>query len=144
MKIRRFCLFAIVLITLQGCNYAPSNYDEQNTNETVISSNEIQEAVNYLNSASPFMVNEEVRFDGIFAIDVKTIIIKETLINFEKEFLDLVGFEELMKPELITDIKSNSEFKVFIDNRTTIKYQYSDKNGVFIVQIIITPDDYAY
>jgi len=47
-----------------------------------------------------------------------------------------------MFPPILESVKSEPQSKVFRDNKVTINYHYSDKNGVFIINYLIKPEMY--
>lgn len=47
-----------------------------------------------------------------------------------------------MEPIVLNFVKTNPQMKMLRDNNLTLNYFYKDKNGVYLFQIPVTPDQY--
>lgn len=94
-----------------------------------------------LNKTCPMLVDEYTRLDNAVALPNKTFQYNYTLV---KNTIDEVNVEDIasMKGQFTNVIKTNPDMKHFRDNNVTINYNYTDKEGVFITKISITPEEY--
>ncbi len=50
--------------------------------------------------------------------------------------------KKYIEPGIINNVKTSNDLKVYRDNKTTMIYNYRDKNGVFVLKLSVTPDMY--
>ena len=48
-----------------------------------------------------------------------------------------------MEPHIINTLSTDPDIKYFREKKVTIKYNYKDINGNYLMSIIITPDKYT-
>ncbi len=100
------------------------------------------QASNELNKTVPTMVDPETRLDGTTAGPGKTFVYQYTLVNIVKDAtFDAKALETAMRPIILEQYKTNPGLKSFRDTGVSMRYRYSDKNGVFITEIVIGPED---
>ena len=102
----------------------------------------LMHAASEINKSCPMMVDRETRLDNTVAGSGKTLIYNYTLVNFTRAQIDTTVFESSLKPRMINAVKTNTGMKYFRDNNVTLDYRYSDKDGVFVMDIKITPEEY--
>ena len=100
------------------------------------------EAANQINQNLPIMVDSDTRWDSTMAFPGKVFSYYLTIINYTVDEIDAEAFEIEIRPNLINNIKTNSDMKDFRNNKVTLNYVYRDKNNIEIIQIKITYDDY--
>ena len=88
------------------------------------------------------MVDQETRLDNAVALPDNAFQYNYTLVNFNKDELDLEEFTASMEPQLTNNVKTNPDLKIFRDNHVTMKYYYKDKNGEFVAQFEVSYEDY--
>ena len=103
----------------------------------------MMQAASELNKSCPVMVDQETRLDNAVALPDNIFQYNYTLINLEKDSIDLQIFEGYMKPMILNNVKTNPDLQAYRDNKVTMAYNYKDKNGVFITKISITADQYS-
>ena len=95
-----------------------------------------------INKNCPFMIDSETRLDNTFGGAGKSIAYNYTLINLLKSDIDIDYFESLMKPQILNNIKTNPDLKLFRDNDVSFIYNYNDKSSARVTTIKFTPNDY--
>ena len=95
-----------------------------------------------MNKNCPIMIDSETRLDNAIAGDGKTIYYSYTLVNYDKNDIDVDRFESIMKPQILNVIKTNPEMKSLRNNDVTFVYNYKDKSSIHITSIKYSPKDY--
>ncbi|WP_187294261.1 hypothetical protein [Olleya sp. ITB9] len=47
-----------------------------------------------------------------------------------------------IRPNIIENVKNSPDLKTYRDNNISLDYRYYDKNGVFTMEISVTPELY--
>lgn len=97
------------------------------------------EYANKINKTCPLKVDEDIRLDNTMALPNNKFKYNYTLINLEKQNIDSNEIKDLLEPTLINNIKSSPDFKIFRDNKTTLTFNFKDKNGQYVLEINVTP-----
>jgi hypothetical protein len=100
------------------------------------------EYANKINKTCPSKVDEDIRLDNTMALPNNKFKYNYTLINLEKQNIDSNEIKDLLEPTLINNIKSSPDFKIFRDNKTTLTFNFKDKNGQYVLEINVTPKNY--
>lgn len=100
------------------------------------------EAMNMINKACPMMADAETRLDNTTVIPPKTFQYNYTLVNIESGSIDTLEVKKIMEPIVLNFVKTNPQMKMLRDNNLTLNYFYKDKNGVYLFQIPVTPNQY--
>jgi hypothetical protein len=95
-----------------------------------------------VNKTCPKMIDKETRLDNTIALSDRTIQYNYTMVNLEKESIDIDYFEENLKPIILNEVKTNPGLKNFRENKVTMSYYYKDKNGKFLIKLKFNPDSY--
>lgn len=88
------------------------------------------------------MVDQDTRLDNTVALPDNAFQYNYTLVNLTKQDIDIKDFENYMVPQITNNVKTNPDLQVFRDNKVTMKYSYKDKNGEYITQISVSPNEY--
>ncbi len=141
-------IIALVIITLGGTGYFTyKKLVENNVFETVESlisatKNPMQLIANELNKNCPMMVDEETRLDKV-SLPSKTVFqYNYTLINYDKSQIDTTKLKDALEQNIIQITKTNPQMQYQRDNNVTMNYFYNDKNGDYLMTIIISPEMY--
>lgn len=110
----------------------------------------LMECAKVINKDCPIMINQEMRLNNVMAEPGKEVLYNITLLNydkvlFEKDADKYITVEELRntnEPIIINMAKTSPIVKSFRDNKVTMVYHYSDKKGVFLFEIVVSPDQY--
>ena len=89
------------------------------------------------------MIDQETRLDNVIALPDNVLQYNYTMVNKEKEAIDINGLQKYIEPVVLNNMKTNPDMKAYRENRTTMTYSYKDKNGVFLFKISITPEMYS-
>jgi len=100
------------------------------------------EAANDVSKSCPMMLDDDTRLDSATVILPKTFQYNYTLINFEKEELDVLELKNMLEPDIVNFIRTSRDMKNFRDNKVVINYYYNDKNGDYLLNISVSPEQY--
>ena len=95
-----------------------------------------------INKTCPIMVDEYTRLDNALALPNNTFQYNYTLINISKTEVNIDTVKKYIEPGIINGIRTSPDLKFFRDNKTTMVYNYRDKNGEFVHKLSVTPDMY--
>ncbi len=88
------------------------------------------------------MVDKDTRLDNAIALPGNILQYNYTLVTLSKAELNLEYIKETFEPKIINSVKTNPDLKIFRANKTTMVYNYNDKEGTFVYRITVTPDLY--
>lgn len=123
-----FCLFTIL-----------TSYGQNSFNT------EIQDIANDTNRQLPTMVDNATRLENVSIHTGKVYQYNFTLVNVVKGNFDNYNFKKNQKPKLVSGVRQMSKktgFDFFANNNVTFSYSYKDKNGNFLLNILVKPSDY--
>jgi len=100
------------------------------------------ELANEMNKTLPRMGDSETRMDNTAAHPNNTFRYTYTLVNIDKESIDIIGFKKLLEPHIINELKANPQMQWQRDNKVTLDYYYKDKNGIHLFTITVKPEQY--
>jgi zinc-ribbon domain len=123
--------FALSYFAVQQIFFRPPSFDKA-----------MMTVASELNKTCPFMVDKETRLDNAVALPNNIFQYNYTLINIDKSQIDEATVKNAMTPGLINNVKTNPELRIYREHKTTLAYNYRDKNGSFILKISVTPDLY--
>jgi len=88
------------------------------------------------------MIDQYTRLDNAMALPNNSFQYNYTLINIDKSEVNLDTVKKYIEPNIINNVKTNPDLKIYRENKTTMIYNYRDKNGIFVVRIAVTPEMY--
>lgn len=94
------------------------------------------------NKSCPVMIDEITQLVNTEALEGNAFQYNYTLVNVDKMQVNSDTLRKYLEPGIIENIKTNPQLLYFRDHKTTMHYNYSDKNGALILKISITPDMY--
>lgn len=103
---------------------------------------ELTKVANEINKTCPITVDHDVVLNNTMALPNKTLQYNYTLVNFEKAEVNLDTVKKYVFPRILENVKTSPEMKELRDHKVTFNYNYTDKNGVFVVKKVISPDMY--
>ena len=95
-----------------------------------------------LNENCPMMVDHDTRLDNAMGGPGKYFTYNYTFINHDAAQLNIVDLKQTMIPVLTNYINTSEDMQIFRREKVTLKYNYRDKQGVFLFSITIRPEDY--
>ncbi|MFM2049204.1 MAG: hypothetical protein RI955_1752 [Bacteroidota bacterium] len=125
-------LIAIATISFSACNLLA---DKDAFQKVLVKTAED------MNKSCPQTIDAETRLDNLVALP-NELQYNYTLVNYAKADLNVKTFEDNMRPIILNTAKTNPDLKIFRDNKTTLTYNYKDKEGVFVTKISATEKDY--
>lgn len=102
----------------------------------------MMELASEINKQCPVMVDNATRFDNVMVMPDNILQYNYTLVKWVKDSIDINKLESYIAPTLINVIKTNPDMKTLRDNKTTFKYNYKDRDGVYLFQIVVEPKQY--
>jgi len=121
----------LVMILIQQFVFKAPSFDKQ-----------MMQAASEINKTCPIMVDQETRLDNSIALPDNVFQYNYTLVNMEKNSIDISELEEYLKPIILNTIKTNPDLKSFRDHETTMSYNYKDKNSEHLFKLSFTADQY--
>lgn len=97
---------------------------------------------NYLNKSCPIMTGNNLRLNNVTAIPGNVFQYNYSLLDVTRATFDYENAMNVIVPQMINGAKTNPDLKSFRDLKTTLIYNYTDKNGTFIIKVKITPEMY--
>ena len=95
-----------------------------------------------MNKTLPMMVDSETRLDNTTACPNNTFQYSYTLINYDKESIDVIELKRTLEPHIVNQLKSSPQMQWQRDNKVTLDYYYKDKNGIYLFTITVKPEQY--
>ena|SRR5688572_23902767 len=123
--------FLVVSVVVQQLFFKPATFDKA-----------MMEAASELNKSCPLMVDQDTRLDNAAAMPGNVFQYNYTLVNYDQSEIVPDTLKKYLEPGIINTIRTNPDMKIYRDNNVTIAYQYKDKNGVFLLKILVKPDQY--
>lgn len=123
--------FGLAYFLVQQVFFKPPSYDKV-----------MMKAASELNKTCPIMVDQSTRLDNAFASLENAFQYNYTLVDLTKAEVNPDTVRKYIEPGLINNVKTNPDLKIFRDNKTTVIYNYRDKNGEFVVKFSVTPEQY--
>jgi uncharacterized membrane protein YvbJ len=102
----------------------------------------LTEIASEINKTLPMMLDQDTRMDNTIAMPDKTLAYNYTLVNLEKKDININELREFIEPNVINNIKTHPDMKLYRENNATLVYNYKDKKGAFLLKIIVSPDKY--
>jgi hypothetical protein len=103
---------------------------------------QLQQAAGNLNKSCPMMIDPETRLDTVTIPAARTFQYNYTLVNLQKATIDMEDLKNFLTPTIVENVKTSPQLQLFREQNTTLSYRYNDRNGVFLFDIIVTPDLY--
>jgi hypothetical protein len=94
------------------------------------------------NKSCPMNIDEYTILKNVAALPNKTIQYNYTLVGIVKEEVEIDTVKKYVFPGILQNVKTNPGMKLFRDNRVTLNYYYSDKNGEYVTEYIVKPEMY--
>lgn len=103
---------------------------------------QLVEFANELNKNCPMTMDEYTTLKNVVALPDKTIQYNYILTGITKAEVKIDTIKKYVFPGILQNVKSNPEMKFFRDNKITLSYYYSDKNGVYVTRYVVKPEMY--
>jgi len=97
---------------------------------------------NEFNKTCPMNIDEYTTLKNVIALPNKTLQYNYVLVGITKAEVKLDTVKKYIFPQVLQNAKTNPGMKLFRENKVTLNYSYSDKNGKFVTNYIIKPEMY--
>ena len=88
------------------------------------------------------MGDRDTRWDSTGAEPGNKFIYIYTLVNHTKDEMDVPTLEKALRPKIIAGYKTSDQMKSFREHNVELHYQYKDKTGEFVFEIVVSPKDF--
>lgn len=102
----------------------------------------LMEVANELNKTCPVMVDGETRFDNAVTVPDNIFVYNYTLIHTDRAQVDTTKLKEYLETRITNYVKTEPKMKFMRDYKTTLNYNYHDKNGAYLFCISLPPEKY--
>ena len=123
--------FGISYFTVQKLFNNPQSFDKA-----------MMEAASEINENCPIMIDNDTRLDNTVAMPNNIFQYNYTLVNLEKNEINIEELRSFIEPNVVNNVKTNPEMKAYKDNKVTMSYFYKDKKGEYLLEINVTPEQY--
>ena len=103
---------------------------------------QLAEIASEMNKTCPMNIDEYTTLKNVVALPNKTVQYNYILNGITKAEVKLDTVKKYVFPGVLQNAKTNPGMKLFRDNKVTLNYYYSDKNGEFVTEYIIKPEMY--
>ena len=110
--------------------------------EAPVQKNQVEKLAASINFKCPFMLDEDTRMDSVNILPDSTFQYNYTLVNQDKDKLNIRGLTNYIGPRLQDDARNSSAMKVHRDHRLRLVFHYRDRNGEVVMHIVLEPEDY--
>ncbi len=110
-------------------------------NEPVIDTT-MSKIADEINKQCPMMVDADTRLDNALVLPGNVFQYNYTVVNAELENVDVEAFKTYLEPIITNAVSTDPQMQFQRDYKTTMNYNYKDKNGKHLFLISITPDKY--
>ena len=104
--------------------------------------NPVERLAAKINFKCPFMVDVDTRMDSVHILPDSTFQYNYTLVNQVRDKMDVMGLTAYIGSQLMETVRHSSTMKLQRDQQLRMIFYYRDRNGDFVTQIIIEPEDY--
>jgi len=94
------------------------------------------------NKRCPYMVDKDTRGDSVIGSPGRIVTYYYTFVNHSKIEFNAGELRKYIAPRLIEHVKTSSETRSMRNNKVTLVYRYADKNGVFLFEVKVGPEQY--
>jgi hypothetical protein len=102
----------------------------------------LMQTASTLNQSLPMMVDAETRLDNVAPGPGKNMVYRYTMINYSKDAnFSPTEFAAALRPVIRNQYLTSEGLKSFRDGGVTMHYHYSDKDGVYLAEITVGPQD---
>lgn len=102
----------------------------------------LEYSANQYDKTCPVMITPDVRLEGVEVLPEKVIHYRYTLINVLKEEVNVDTLAMKAAPEIVANVKSAPDLKLYRNLGATFSYTYNDRLGIFIWRLDVTPEMY--
>jgi hypothetical protein len=124
--------FILICLGVQQFFFQPPSFDEV-----------MRQGAAELNKNCPLLVSQQMKLDKVVASPDNVFSYNYTLLNFEKSEIHADTLKKYIEPCIINEVATNPDMKNLRESKASLTYSYTDKNGVFVLKLLVTPDKYS-
>jgi hypothetical protein len=94
------------------------------------------------NEKGPITLETGDRIDSVSILSDDKFVYHTTLVNVKKEKINIDSFINNTRERLIEGIRYDSSLQILRENKMTLGYLYRDQDGIFLYEIMVTPEMY--
>lgn len=102
--------------------------------------NTLVRMANEANKNCPFMVDRETRLDNTTTKPGKVFQYNYTLVHRDRSTVNTAELRNYLIPRIWNNLRTSPDMKIFRDHQVTLVYCYKDKNGNYLTEVKVTPD----
>lgn len=95
-----------------------------------------------INKNCPKIIDQFIRLDNTMSVSNNCFQYNYTLVTHTVSDINLDTIEMYIRPNIINNIKTSLGLNSFRNNNITLRYNYRDKDGAFIIKYIVAPNVY--
>jgi hypothetical protein len=107
-----------------------------------VQKNQVERLAASINFKCPFMVDVDTRMDSVNILPDSTFQYNYTLVNQDKDKIDIRGLVNYIGPLLEQTMRTSSSMAVHRAHKLRMVFHYRDRNGEVVMQIVLEPEDY--
>lgn len=131
-----------LFILLIGAMLSLAAFTSCKSKEAPEAQNQVERFVNSVNFKCPFMVDEDTRMDSVSIMPDSTFRYDYTLIKQTRDNIDIEGLTNYIGPRILREATNSSTMQLHRDYKLRLVFYYRDRNGDFVTQIVLNPEDY--
>lgn len=120
-----------VSLSLSRCSDGPAAMDK-----------ELVKVSSDMNKTLPMMLDKDTRLDTTVPGPGKRLTYVNTIVNYELAQIDTVAMRKILTPNILSNYKTQKDMESFRKQGVVLRYQYKDKNGVYLIEIEANPMDF--
>jgi len=134
-----FKLKSVALMGAMGCMVLLTSCKEK---EAPVTLTPVEQFAAKINFKCPFMVDSDTRMDSVHILPDSTFQYNYTLVNQVRDRIDIGGLTAFIGAQLQETVQHSSTMKFHRDHELRMIFYYRDRNGDFVTQIIMEPENY--
>lgn len=138
----KYMLMKPLFIFLIGAMLSLAAFTSCKSKEAPAAKNQVERFVNSVNFKCPFMVDEDTRMDSVSIMPDSTFRYDYTLIKQTRDDIDIEGLTNYIGPRIQREATNSSTMQLHRDYKLRLVFYYRDRNGDFVTQIVLNPEDY--
>ncbi|WP_156879205.1 hypothetical protein [Salinimicrobium xinjiangense] len=140
-KIKLIRTAVMVAVLVFAVNLVPRIFNSE-ANNLIGSKYSLKERAEIMNRDCPFVIDENTRLDSVTAPGEDILQNNYTLLLEHRDNIDVEAFQNILKPEITTQLKAMPEAEDLRKTNTTLVYKYFDKDHSFVTDIVMLPGEY--
>ena len=142
VNVLKYLLMRPIFYVMIGTVLSVAVISSCKSHEAPVQKNQVERLASSINFKCPFMVDEDTRMDSVNILPDSTFQYNYTLVNQDKDRLDVRGLVNYIGLRLQETMRTSSTMAVQRAHKLRMVFHYRDRNGEVVMQIVIEPEDY--